>query len=111
MIAPIKTITTPVAKAKIEIKDWITGEEAERIESALLEAVKVTPEKSGNIKFGEYDTSAINEQTHREIESFIISVDGVKENILKQALALPNDDYEFIKKEIQDRRKKKEATE
>jgi len=110
MNAPTKTIETPIAKAKIEIKDWITGQEAEHIEAALLEAVKATPEKSGNIKFGEYNVAAINEQSHREIEAFVISINGVKENILKEALSLPDEDYEFLKKEIQTRRKKKEAT-
>ena len=109
MNAPIKTIETPIAKAKLEIKDWITGQEAEHIEAALLEAVKATPEKSGNIKFGEYNIAAINEQVHREIEAFIISINGVKENILKEVLSLPDEDYEFVKKEVADRRKKKEV--
>ena len=108
MNTSIKKIITPQAKVEIEIKDWITGSEAEYIDEALLSGVDIKPEPSGKMSTGKFNINVIAEQTHREIEKFIISVDGSKEKVLDAIGKLPENDYAFVIKEISNRRKKKE---
>lgn len=108
MITPIKEILTPVAKVKIEIKDWITGGEAEYIDEALMAGVEVKPDIANKkVNFGKFDVKAINNEKHREIEKFIVSVDGAKNEIVRQVKGLPEEDYEFVLGAISERRKKK----
>ena len=103
-----KKIITPQVKVEIEIKDWITGSEAEYIDEALLSGVDIKQESSGKMSTGKFNVNVIAEQTHREIEKFIVSVDGSKEKILDAVGKLPENDYAFVIKEISNRRKKKE---
>jgi len=110
MNAPTKKIITPQAKVEIEIKDWITGAEAEYIDNVLLSGIDIKPEissGSGKVTTGKFDTNVVTEQIHREIEKFIVSVDSLTEKILEAVGKLPEDDYAFIIAEISKRRKKK----
>jgi len=112
MNTPTKKIKTPLAGAEIEIKDWITGGDAEYIDEALMAGVAVKPDLANKTaKLSDFDTKAINNEAHREIEKFIVSVDGVKDGVVKLVMNLPEDDYDFIKTEIANRRKKKEVVE
>ena len=108
MNTPTKKIITPQAKIEIEINDWITGAEAEYIDEVLLSGVEIKPEMSGKMSTGKFDTNVITKQTHREIEKFIVSVDGSKEKVLDAVGKLPENDYKFVIDEISKRRKKKE---
>lgn len=114
MNAQTKKITTPITKVEIEIKEWITGADAEYISEAILEGVKIKTEKN-TANLDKFNMSALAEQTHREIEKFVVSVNGVKENILKTVMELPESDYEFVKEAIakirEEDTKKKEPTE
>ena len=112
MEIPTKKIKMPICGAEVEIKDWITGEEAEYIDDALLEAVKVTPSlvnKSVNIS--NFEVGKIKEETHRSFEKFILAVNGIKTDVLKTVMTFPEEDYKLLISEIKDRRggKKKEA--
>jgi len=107
MNAPTKKIITPQAKVEIEIKDWITGAEAEYIDNVLLSGVEIKPEASGKISTGKFDTDVITEQIHREIEKFIVSVGGLTEKVFDEVGKLPEEDYAFVIAEISKRRKKK----
>jgi hypothetical protein len=107
MDTTIQKIITPIAKAEIEIKDWITGGDAEYIDEVLYKGLDIKPEMHGRPSFGKFDARVVNEQTHREIEKFIVSVNGIKEKVTEAILTLPEDDYEFIQAEINNRRKKK----
>jgi len=112
MNSPTKKVTTPQAKVEIEIKDWINGQDAEYIDEALMAGVKIKPDmghKTATVS--DFNTAVINEQAHREIEKFVVSVNGVTENILKTILDLPEDDYNFVKDEIGTRRTKKKLSE
>jgi len=105
MESPTKKIKAPVSGAEIEIKSWISGADAEYIDEVLLSAVKITPDplnKTANIS--DFDTNTVRESTHREIEKFIVSVDGKKENIVDEVCSLPEEDYEFVLGEIKARR-------
>ena len=106
MKAPTQKITTP-SGIEIEIKEWITGAEAEHIDAALYAGVDMKPDRAGEMHFGKFNGQAITDQTHREIETFVVSVAGKTEGILEAVTGLPEDDYEFIKAEIGKHRKKK----
>ncbi len=108
MNAPTKKFTTPVAKVVIEIKDWITGEDSEYIDGALLSKVDVKSDNRGSAKIDKIDiATGLVDETHREIEKFIVSIDGQKEKVVDATKKLPEDDYLLIQKEIAERRKKK----
>jgi len=107
MKSPSKTIITPQAKAEIEIKDWITGAEAEYCDGVLLSGIDIKPETSGKASMGKFDTNVITEQIHREIEKFVVSVNGSTEKVLAKVQEIPEDDYAFVIAEISKRRKKK----
>lgn len=111
MQTPTNKIKTPMAGAEVEIKEWITGGDAEYIDQALMEGLEVKPDSSGQRpQFGKFNTETINKQVHREIECFVVSVNGNKEKVLENVKGLPEEDYEFIKKEISDKRGKKKDT-
>jgi hypothetical protein len=101
-------ITTPVDKAEVEIKSWITGREAEYIDELMYEAVAVKADMAGKADIGNVDLKKIIADTaHRKIETFVISVGDSKENILDTVLSLHEDDYKFILDSIDEQRKKK----
>jgi predicted patatin/cPLA2 family phospholipase len=112
MESPTQKITAPVSGAVIEIKNWITGAEAEYIDEAIMNAVEVKPDiVNKTTKFGNFNTAAIKDQDHREIEKFIVSVNDSKLEVLAEILTLPEEDYRFIQENIADRRKKKSTQE
>lgn len=102
------TIETPICKAKIELKPWITGAESEYINQPLMESFNVVPnveDKKADIQ--KLDMSKINIMNHRLIEKFVVSVDGVKEKVVDKVLALHEDDTDFVYQKIGELRKKK----
>ena len=102
-----KKFITPISKTEIETKEWITGREAEEIDAVLYAGVEVKPNASRGIDFGKFNPEIIDKQAHKELEMFIISVNGNAQNILKAVLDLPEADYKFIKAEISAMRAKK----
>jgi hypothetical protein len=101
-------ITTPVGKAEVEIKSWITGREAEFIDELMYEAVAVKADMAGKADIGNVDFKKIIADTaHRKIETFVISIGDSKENILDAVLNMHEDDYKFILDSIDEQRKKK----
>ena len=105
MNSPTQKITTPLAKAEIELKDWITGAEAEYIEEALMSGVDIKPDLANKTaNFGKFNVGAINDQVHREIEKFVVSVNGETKDVLKAITSLPEEDYDFVKDTISDKR-------
>ena len=101
-------ITTPNDKRIVEIKDWITGREAEHIDELMYEAVAVKADMAGKADIGNVDLKKmIAETNHRKIQTFVVSVDDVKEDVLNKVLDMHEDDTKFILDGIEDRRKKK----
>lgn len=100
-------ITTPVNGHVLEIKDWITGRDVEHINGAFFEGTKVKPTAGGNVEFGAIDLGKSTEVTHRNIEAWIVAVDGVKESVLEDVLNMHKDDYAFVVASIDEMSKKK----
>lgn len=111
MTTPTKKIKLPISGAEIELKDWITGEEAEYIDAAVYEGIDVKPDMARKTAtIGKIDAGAlVNKQTHRSIEKFVVSVNGSKEKILETVRGLPETDYRTVNKEIEQRREEKKA--
>ncbi len=101
-----KVVETPITKTKIELKPWITGAEAEYINSPMFDSLD-----SGAISAQKPEvkikSEIINSVNHRLLEKFVISLNGDKEDILNKVLNLPEQDTEFIYNEIAELRKKK----
>lgn len=113
METPNQTITTPVAKAQVVIKDYITGKDREYIDAALN--VKITPSmmgKNAHLQAAALDAKELlMEGQHREYEKFIVSVNGKTENVVEEVLSLPEEDTAVIQAAIEERTPKKKASE
>lgn len=110
MKSPTKKFTVTVSQAEVELKDWITGEDSEYIDEAMLDGIKMTPDARGkSVDFKEIDVAALAVEGRREIEKFVVSVGGETKDVLKLVLGLPEDDYFEVRAEIAKRRKKKLA--
>lgn len=101
-------ITTPNGSQEIEIKNWITGREAEYIDELMYEAMAVKADMTGKADIGSIDMKKmISETNHRKIQTFVVSIDGVKDDILNKVLDMHEDDTAFILEAIEEQRKKK----
>ena len=101
-------ITTPIGKQEVEIKEWITGRQAEYIDELTYEAVAVKANMTGGADVEKVDLKKIiTEANHRKIETFVVSIDGVKDDILNKVLDMHETDTQFIVDQIEEQRKKK----
>lgn len=88
--------TTPKTSKKIEFKEYITGSDFEHIQEPKTD-IKFTINESGKPSSGQLDAGkASTESLHRAIQRVVLSVEDVKEDILKSVLDLPVEDYHFI---------------
>lgn len=101
-------ITTPNGSQEIEIKDWITGRQAEYIDELTYESMAVKADFTGNAEMSNIDLKKIiAEVNHRTIETFVVSIDDVKDDLLNKVLDMHEDDTKFILDHIENQRKKK----
>lgn len=101
------TITTPINAHTVELKDWITGRDVENINGAFFEGTKIKPTATGTVEFSNIDLSKTTEVTHKTIEAWVLSVDGVRDNILEDVLNMHRDDYQAVIQAIEELGKKK----
>lgn len=106
-----RTIETPVGKHKVEIREWISGRQREYINEPMYSAVDTSTKVEGgkvNVGFPKVDVRQfITESEHREIETFVVSVDGKAEKVLDLVLDMNEEDTAFVKSEISKIAKKK----
>jgi hypothetical protein len=108
MTTPTKKIKLNISGSEVELKDWITGADSEYIEEALFAGVEIKPDlATRSAKIGSFNPAALNEQSHREIEKFVVAIDGASENLVAMVKDLPEEDYFQLKAEIKTRRGKK----
>lgn len=101
-------ITTPIGSQEIEIRAWITGRQAEYIEELMYEAMAVKANMAGTADIDKIDLKKmISDTNHRKIETFVVSIDGVKDDLLNKVLDMHEEDTKFILDAIEDQRKKK----
>ncbi len=101
-------ITTPIGGQEVEVRTWISGRQAEYIDELMYEAMAVKADMTGKADIGNIDMKKmISETNHRKIETFVLSVDGVKDDLLNKVLDMHEDDTNFILDAIEGQRKKK----
>lgn len=116
------TIETPIGKHKVELRPWITGRQREYINEPLYSSVNMKAQMTGakpDVQMGNFDVNKyITESSHRELEVFVLSVEGLAELEVegKKVKAweyvldhMHEDDAAFIKAEIDKTSKKKET--
>lgn len=96
------TIKTSVSGTPVELRKWITGKQREEINAILMSAMKMKADTMGR---GEGEMSegfaeAFAKSEHKEIEAFVVSVNGQTDNIVEAVLSLPEADTEEVKNEI-----------
>ncbi len=100
----------------VELREFITGRQREYIDAAQFLGVvaKPTGDKHNPIIFEKVDAAKIIEEgRHREIESWVLSVDGKKpeksHDLLNLVLDLPEDDYNLVLAGIEQAKKKPQS--
>ena len=119
---PTKEIITPNGQHKVVIKEWITGEDREYINEPMYTSVDVQAQKQPGIgpktQTASMDVNKyITESDHRELEKFVVSVEGEKEiefegkkiPAWQAILKMHEEDTAFVKKEIAGTQKKKDT--
>lgn len=93
-----KIIETPKGKQKVEIKTYITGREKRELTNVYL---------SGDMKFNadSKDIAGINANLMDKAQdlaltTIVVSIDGIKENILQTILDMRSEDSDFIFKSV-----------
>ncbi len=115
MESPTFTITTPFGNHAVVLRQWITGRQREVIEEPRMNSMSMTPKTMGkhtSVEMGKVDmVSMITEPQHREIEAFVVSVDGLTDKVLDLVLDMHEEDTKFIMDEIAKRGPKKKLGE
>lgn len=101
-----KEITTPIGNNKVVLKAWLTGRERREIRSVLLDNVNFSAGSKGADQEGdlqpdyEIKGSILEEAQNKAMETVVISIDGVAENIVDTLLDMRDTDFEFVSEEI-----------
>lgn len=88
-------IATPVLGKKVVLRGYITGRIKQTIQSVLLSSTQVTDE--GKTTF---DGSVAVAAGNKALELIVLSVDGSTDNVLDAVLDLPEEDFDFVKAEV-----------
>lgn len=93
-------IVTPIGNKKVLLKAWLTGRELRVIRSVLLGGINfaVSPEEKTTPDYN-FDGATIDKMQDASINTIVISIDGIKEDILNQILDMHKKDFEFILEE------------
>lgn len=95
-----KTLTLPISKSKVVIKEWITAGEDQEIQAVMYKAMKMQLKGKKEMDMQPIDGTAILDREKKSMEIVIESLNDSKENINKRLLDLRKEDYDFLKKEI-----------
>lgn len=90
-------VTTPLTNKKIILKGYVNGRIKQAISAALFGDSTFS---AGDPKSATFSGKAIQDSTNVAFEQLVLSIDGSSDNILESILDLPEDDYEFVKTEV-----------
>lgn len=88
-------VTTPALGKKVVLRGYITGRMKQSIQNVLLSSTQVTEE--GKTTF---DGSVTLAAGNKALELIVLSVDGKTEGVLDMILDLPEQDFDFVKGEV-----------
>jgi hypothetical protein len=94
-----KTIETPFKKFKVEIKTFLTAKDELEIEKIFYDAAVI---KNGIVTeiTGSKGEVIINTEK-RMMEAAVVSINGEKEKIVEKLLNMAEQDYAFVKAEVE----------
>lgn len=88
-------LTTSLTGAKVVLRGYITGRIKQEIQGVLLSSTQVTDE--GKTTF---DGAVALAATNKALELIVLSVNGKSEGVLDMILDLPEQDFDFVKGEV-----------
>lgn len=91
-----RSLTTPVKKQTVIIKDWITGREKRAITEVFLNGSEF--QEDGNKP--KFKGELVNTSQDITIKTLVVSVDGKTDNVLETVLDMHSEDFEFLITEI-----------
>ena len=94
MNRPTKEFTTTEG-VKIVAKTYLTGREANEIESVYTKDAKVNM-SGGDVKVDGFNPNSTFEATKKTIELLVVSVNGSIENVVDTVLDLPKSQFDEI---------------
>lgn len=89
-----KIIITPVSKQKVEIYTYITGREKRSMVNVFLDG-KVNF-NSDTQQLGGISSTTVDKAQELAWNTVVVSIDGVKENIVDRILDMRDIDYNFV---------------
>lgn len=96
-----KLIKTPLDGHEVVIKTWITGGEKRALLRPFSEGAEVNVKVGGETEVKTKDSAMMIEKAENAlIETIIVSINGVKEDILKVVLGMKSQDCDFVLKEV-----------
>ncbi|GAP53548.1 hypothetical protein AHiyo6_01130 [Arthrobacter sp. Hiyo6] len=91
-------VTTPLTKKVIVLRGYINGRIKQALANVYLEDVRV--EMGESTAKPTVSGATITKATNVAFEQLVLSVDGKTENVLDAILDLPEQDYEFVKEQV-----------
>lgn len=88
-----KTITT-IGGHEIVLLDYVTGLEVRAIKNVFMKKMDVKQDKEG--PSAAFNGEVTFEAEDKSIETVVVSVDGVTENVVDAVLSLPSNDYDEV---------------
>lgn len=92
---------------EVVFKTEMTGRDFRELEGILTKDAMLEPVGKDDVKVTGIKGEAMYRWEEKAIEIMVISVDGVKQDILNKVLDLPNDCYLEIRKTVQELTQKK----
>lgn len=99
-------ITTPVSGKKVILRGYATGRVRQEVQRVYLKGTKMdasmSDAQSGKVTDGpvSFDPSVDIDATYKALELMVLSVDGTTDNVLDRILDMHEDDFVFVKGEV-----------
>lgn len=87
---------TTKSGAVIEYYSFITGGESREISNVFLRGIKLQLDENGKPKSNEINAELASEAQDMAIKKLVVSVNGIKENVLEAVLNLPKSDFDEV---------------
>lgn len=101
------TIKTPIKGHEVVLRNWITGAQADYIQSAFFEGLEVSQADLENFNEIKIPASKLITFNAKKLDVYVVSVDGVKENTGALVRDMHQDDTAFVLAKVDELSKKK----
>jgi hypothetical protein len=101
-----KSFKTPAGHEVVHYT-YATGREAREMEAIILNSVRVDVKMDGTPSVKEFDSTSTQRSEEAMLKNLVVSIDGKTDNVLDTILDLPEDECEFIIKQVNEVIKKK----